>query len=54
MTRKGVTTIPVRPATVEELRPLKRKDFGAEESWDHLIRRLAGLAERTEPVEVPA
>jgi hypothetical protein len=29
--------------TRDLLRGLKKKDFGAEETWDHFLRRIAGL-----------
>jgi len=29
--------------TRDLLRDLKKKDFGAEETWDHFLRRIVGL-----------
>ncbi|HEV2449674.1 MAG TPA: hypothetical protein VGU43_04595 [Thermoplasmata archaeon] len=48
------TTIRLRRETVEELRPLKQKGFGAEETWDHFIRRVTGLPELELSDGVPA
>jgi hypothetical protein len=48
------TSIQLDASTVEELKSLKQKGFGAEESFDHLIRRLVGLPELDPPEGVPA
>ena len=44
----GNTTLPLSRLTAEELGRLKQRAFGAEETWDHLLRRLAALPERSE------
>jgi len=40
------TTIALRRDTVSELARIRETSFGTVESYDHLIRRLAGLPER--------
>lgn len=40
-----VTSIAVRVSTLEALKPLKFRDFGAEESWDHLLLRARSALE---------
>jgi hypothetical protein len=39
------TTLVVNKETRDLLRDLKKRDFGAEETWDHFLRRIAGLPE---------
>ena len=39
------TTLVVNKETRDRLRDLKKRDFGAEETWDHFLRRVAGLPE---------
>jgi len=39
------TSLAISKETRDLLRDLKRRDFGAEETWDHFLRRVAGLPE---------
>lgn len=47
------TSLVVSKETRDLLRDLKKRDFGAEETWDHFLRRIARLPE-LEQVGVPA